>query len=65
MEDMRGEEIVGSFYPWELQEIYWNKEKKPNQVHKTRVRQGKREWLASFHGYPPNYFEWIDEEPNL
>jgi len=63
--DMRGEEIRGSFYPWELQEIEWDEGKRPLQVFKTKTRQKKKEWLVSFQGYPPDFLEWVKVDPQL
>lgn len=65
VQDLRGDEISGSFYPWELQEIEWDGAKRPSLVHKTRVRHGEKEYLVSYHGYPADLLEWTSQDPQL
>ena len=61
VEDLTGERIEGSFYPQEMQEIYFSPtNKRVAQVHSERKRRGKRQILVSFIGYPEKFKEWID-----
>jgi hypothetical protein len=60
VQDLLGERILGSFYPQELQQIEWIVgEKKPQYIFGTRMKNGQKQRLVSFYGYPSKYREWI------
>lgn len=61
--DLSGEPIMGSFYPYELQQIDWNplRDRTIERVISTRRHGGRKQNLLKFNEYPPNYKEWVDD----
>ena len=63
IKDLAGEQLEGTFYEWELQEV-----EKPNdalyiidKVIKQRKRAGKTEYFVSWIGYPSKFNSWVSE----
>jgi transposase InsO family protein len=66
LQDLTGEGIQGSFYPYEVQEIEWDEAKKqPETIHKTQTRGKTKRYLVSFVGWPAKHLEWVDEAGNV
>jgi hypothetical protein len=63
VKDLSGEEVEGTFYKQELQDI-----RKTDNVYKvesildTRTRSGKREYLIKWLGYPQSMASWEPED---
>ena len=63
LEDLTGEPILGSFYLEEVQGVEWDEEKEVEHVLKTRTRQGVKEYLVSYVGWPTKFQEWTWNVP--
>lgn len=59
--DYSGEEILGSFYEKELQKVLVDENTTYNieEVKKTRTKNGRRESLIKWMGWPEKYNSWI------
>jgi hypothetical protein len=59
--DYSGEDILGTFYEKELQKVYINENTTFNieKVMKTRTKNGKKESLIRWMGWPDKYNSWI------
>lgn len=62
LKDYAGETIRGRFYENELQQVRENKQFKIERVLRTRVRQGNRESLVKWFGYPLSMSSWVRTE---
>lgn len=62
VEDIRGEEITGTFYEPELQKTQQNSFDKPwfMNVLRKRVHNGKKQVYVSFPGYDDTFNRWMD-----
>ena len=62
--DSTGDKLKSSFYPYELEkaEPDYTLHKRVNKIHSRRMQNGEQEYLVSFHEFPPNKREWINEE---
>ena len=60
--DLVGEPIKGKFYAEELQKVKKGKDDiyEVEKVLKTRVRNGKTEYLVRWMGYSPKFDSWVD-----
>lgn len=64
VEDLAGEEIQGSLYPEEYQRVVWDGNKQVAKVREMRKgRNGRPEYLVSFHGWPPKFNAWTPTKP--
>jgi len=64
IEDLKGEELEGSFYQAELQKVDLPESAlfTIEDELKKRSRGGKKQVLVKFRYYPPKFNEWINEE---
>ena len=64
LEDMKGEQIKGTFYPEEVQSVSYDfpKEHIIEKVIQNRKRKGKTELIIKWKGYPSSYNSWIPEK---
>jgi hypothetical protein len=64
VKDWNGDEVEGSFYEYELQEVspdtqgYW----KVDKIIKTKTVRGKKKYFVSWVGYPASVNSWVDEK---
>lgn len=64
--DLDGEHILGTFSPYELQKIPFNKDTFiPDSVVKTRQRRGKKEYLVHYRDRPSTQDAWQKAKPRL
>ena len=61
MADRGGEEIKGSWYPEEVQEISKNKYLIEKVLRKRKTKKGVKEVLVKWKGWPPKFNTWIPE----
>ena len=60
IKDADGEEIKGAFYPQELQRVERDDEiYQIDQVIRSRTRNGRREYLVHWQGYPASMNSWV------
>lgn len=63
VEDMTGDPILGGLYPEEYQQVKWSGKKELSHLLKTRTRQGKKEFLVAYKGWPPKFNDWLPRLP--
>jgi hypothetical protein len=63
IEDLKGEEITGSFYKQEIQKVLpdFKKEFKVEKILKTRGRGKTKELFVKWRGYPNKFNSWLSE----
>ena len=61
IEDLKGEEIKGSFYGVELQpaKVEQNKQYDIDEILKERTVNGRKEYFVSFKNYPSKFNDWV------
>jgi len=62
LKDMNGEDIEGTFYPYELQKVNLPDKYEVEKIIKKRRRGRKTEVLVKWQGYPDSFNSWIDEK---
>lgn len=62
LKDHAGEIIQGSFYENELQVVGEKQQFKIEAILRTRIRQGKRESLVKWLGYPMSMSSWVQTD---
>ena len=68
VKDWDGEPVKGTFYTEELQKIAPKDDDafyKIEKVVRTRMRNGKREYLVKWYGYPEKFNSWVDDVVKL
>jgi hypothetical protein len=58
--DYNGNIIDGSFYEAELQKIQEPERYRVEKVIRTRIKQGKKQYLVKWLGYPESANSWVD-----
>jgi len=61
IEDLQGEKIKGKFYAKELQKTELKDYSMIEDKIKSRVRDGKKEYLVKYDGYSDKFNEWLPE----
>ena len=62
IKDLNDEVIEGSFYEKELQKIYkYDDVFKINKIIKTRIKNGEKEYLVNWLGYPDSFNSWVTD----
>ena len=60
--DLNDEIIDGSFYEKELQKIYkYDDVFKINNIIKTKIKKGKKEFFVNWLGYPDSFNSWVTD----
>ncbi len=62
VQDYNGEEVEGSFYYPEIQQVHKPDVYRIEQVLKERTVKGKKEYLVKWKGYPAHFNQWISKE---
>lgn len=62
LKDYRDEDVQGSFYEQELQQVDMPEVFRIEKVLKTRKVKGKKQHLVRWAGWPPQYDSWINDE---
>jgi phosphoenolpyruvate synthase/pyruvate phosphate dikinase len=62
LKDYGGEELLGSFYEWEVQRVVKQDEVyKIEKILNTRRRRGVKEYFVKWRGYPDKFNSWVTE----
>ena len=61
VDDLNGQRIRGSLYRQEVQTVHFDPTLKVvDEILKTRTKKGRKEYYASFVGFPPNHNDWVN-----
>ena len=61
--DLKGDNLIGSFYELELQKIdYIGKAFEIDQIIKKKKVKGQEQYFVSWKGYPSNFNSWVTEK---
>ncbi len=63
--DVRGEEIEGSFYGFELQKVSPSERFRVERIIRRRMVRGRLQYLVKWLGYGPEFNSWVDGVDNL